>query len=161
VSVCAGTSRSRRDGSKDAGPAEATKARRIICSSKPNGATQMPCFLVSEDHLNRIVNIAFQQVRHLGYATPQELGEALAQMNADAYNARYRAKMQPVSYTFRKVEYARTMENFKLFQCFLYQCNEFDIFMRPLFCELQKMEPWWAYMLITQTNEYQQAAWEI
>lgn len=114
----------------------------------------------------------------LGSKTRYEIYEKLYQMNIDAYKARYSDVEDveipdipavvfkiPIEYGTRKWlgGYLKAMpEHYRLLkklECYLYQCDEGNIYERDLFKGMRDIANQLTLLIVTGTEEYQSAEW--
>ena len=130
----------------------------------------MSCFVVTKDTIDRCVAAVimsqwsrFAGLRLASDSLPsvcQKIGQALWDMNVDAYNARYVGDDQVKdTYKYKQV-FINKHQAFKSLECLHYQCSEGGIPDTELFKELTQILLSLAHMIVSNSAEYNAAKWD-
>jgi hypothetical protein len=134
----------------------------------------MSCFVVEDKTINRIVSfLANERDRewyqrqlalaiNFGHTHPdfnQKLGEALLNLNLEAYRQRYTASEDDLPLYKFKWELVSLPQALKSLRCLIYQCSEGNVPDTPLYKELDALSHRWALKLCDMVPAYNTADW--
>ena len=112
-----------------------------------------------EGHYMHGPRCAPRQYPYLGLTDLPKLGFALAWMNQDAVDQRYRGEWEAKPYIFQTAIPPHLIKLHKAIRCLLYQCTEGNVDQRELYLELEEFGHWTAHAFMTTRPEYEQARW--
>lgn len=118
-------------------------------------------FLVQHSTCSQTLH-EYDPLRHDYAAEPEKLTADIYQMNLDAVAHRYgAASAEPCSDNLsgRGICRITPVQAVKSLACILYQCDEGDVSLRPLYTLLETMRNQVALGIVTNSNEYDAADW--
>jgi hypothetical protein len=124
----------------------------------------MSSFIVEDKTIHRILSKLYKD-KSTEYC--DEMGKKLLRMNIDATNQRYpehpyltkkedNNRIRNYKFIWQKIT---DIQALKSLRCYLYQCGEGNIDKRKLYKELKKTSLEWAYNIVNELKEYEEAEW--
>lgn len=119
--------------------------------------------LTALETMNRRQGWPERRLKELGFELGPEgfnaLGQAMLQLNVDAYNHHYEGS-QPVESYRHRYRSISPLQGYKSLQCWLYQCSEGDVPNQPLFTFFHdKVKPIMADGIIADIPQYDRCTW--
>lgn len=127
----------------------------------------MSSYLVNRETIARVVYALTDlelfdrdEVRDIcGTLQEDVLGQKLWEMNNDAVNALYNQNNTCPNYSHLKIAHCNTVQLFKSFCCYMYQCSEYPIVERQMFLKLDRMRDKLGSAVTREWSEYKEAEW--
>lgn len=125
----------------------------------------MSAFVVTNETMQRCVaGIQASGLRSfLNYdpaTQPQEIGELLFNLNAEAVNQRYDESDPAPAYKHKPLPMLTVIQAYKSLACLDYQCSEGDVPNHPVYKALEAAQARLAHRIVSRLPQYDTAAWD-
>jgi hypothetical protein len=127
----------------------------------------MSSYLVSRETIAEIVYALTEldmfddeEIRDIWFVlTPDALGQNLWNLNQKAVNGRYGESAEAPTYKHPAISHVSTVQAFKSFDCYIYQCSEYPVYDDPAYHKLKRMRDTLGCAVMRDTEEYRNAVW--